>query len=66
MEGFRGLLHLPDEVMPHSLIPLGHPDETVVAEDRYQSQRVHLNGWDSTRQDEQAPWQASPVGKRRV
>jgi hypothetical protein len=56
----------PEDVAALSLIPLGFPDETAAAEDRYQSQRVHYDRWDTTRDDTPGPWQASPVGKRRV
>jgi nitroreductase len=41
IEGFRGLLNLPQQVMPHSLIPMGYPAEQPAHEDRYRPDRVH-------------------------
>jgi nitroreductase len=45
MEGFRRLLSLPHKVIPHALIVLGYPAESVAPEDRYRQDRVHHNGW---------------------
>jgi nitroreductase len=45
VEGFRGLLNLPQQVIPHSLIPMGYPAEQPAHEDRYRPDRVHLDGW---------------------
>ena len=45
IEGFRRLLNLPQQVIPHSLIPLGYPAETAAHEDRYRPDRVHHEGW---------------------
>lgn len=39
------LLGLPGHVIPLCLIPLGHPAEQVPQPDRYDSARVHYNGW---------------------
>ncbi|MFO7524156.1 MAG: nitroreductase family protein [Ignavibacteriaceae bacterium] len=36
---------LPDNVVPVSLITLGYPDETVIAEDRFNKEKVHYNRW---------------------
>jgi nitroreductase len=36
---------LPKNVIPVSLITLGYPDETVVAEDRFKKEKVHFNHW---------------------
>ena len=41
IEGFRGLLNLPQQVIPHSLIPMGYPAEQPAHEDRYRPDRVH-------------------------
>lgn len=49
MDGFRRLLDLPDAVMAHSLIVAGYPGEQPPPQDRYRADRVHRNGWDSTR-----------------
>jgi nitroreductase len=45
VEGFRRLLSLPKNVTPHSLVPLGYPAEQPPQEERYQTDRVHHNGW---------------------
>ena len=46
MEGLSRLLKIPDHVIPISLISIGLPDEEKNAEDRFNSDRVHRNGWD--------------------
>ena len=43
--GMRKLLGIPDNVIPFSLIALGHPAEQKGREDRYQASRVRRNGW---------------------
>lgn len=45
MEGYRQLLHLPEHLLPHSLIPLGYPAEYPGVESRYRDDRVHYNQW---------------------
>jgi len=45
IEGFRNLLNLPQQVIPHSLIPMGYPAEEPADEDRFRPDRVHLDGW---------------------
>jgi nitroreductase len=45
MEGLRKLLHLPKNVMAHSLVLLGYPGEQVPPIDRYQADRVRRNQW---------------------
>jgi nitroreductase len=45
MEGFRRLLRLPENVMPHSLVVVGYPAEQPPSEDRYRPERVHRNAW---------------------
>ncbi len=39
------LLHLPENVVPFSLIPLGFPGEVRQAPDRFDGSRVHDNKW---------------------
>jgi len=43
--GFRRLLGLPKNVIPHSLIPLGYPAEQPPQEERYRADRVCYDGW---------------------
>ena len=45
VEGFRRMLQLPENVVPHSLVPLGYPAEQPEAADRYRADRIHRNGW---------------------
>jgi nitroreductase len=45
MDGFRRQLNLPENIMPHSLIPLGFPAERLNGENRYRAERVHHNAW---------------------
>lgn len=45
MEGLRRLIGLPENVMAHSLVVLGHPADQVSREDRYSPDRVRRNRW---------------------
>lgn len=45
MDGYRRLLQLPANVMPHALIVVGYPAESPPPQDRYREDRVHHNGW---------------------
>ena len=45
MKGLRDLCSLPDDVIPFSLIVIGHPVEPSPTEDRYDAARVHDNTW---------------------
>ena len=45
MEGFRRLLDLPENVLAHTLVPLGYPAQSLPREDRYKQDRVHLERW---------------------
>lgn len=45
MEGLRQLVGLPKNVMAHSLVVLGFPDEEVMPADRYRAERVRKNRW---------------------
>jgi nitroreductase len=36
---------LPENVIPISLITLGYPDEKVVAEERFNEEKIHFNKW---------------------
>ncbi len=43
--GLRRLLGLPDNVIPLSIIALGHPGETKPPANRFNAERVHKNKW---------------------
>jgi len=45
VEGFRRMLQLPENVVPHSLVPLGYPAEQPEAADRYRPDRIQRNRW---------------------
>lgn len=45
IDGMRRLLHLPDGIVPHSLIPIGYAQEQKTHPDRFQETRIHRNGW---------------------
>ena len=45
MDGLRKLLGLPQNVIAHSLVVIGHPAEQARAENRYRAERVHRNRW---------------------
>ena len=43
--GLRRLLGLPDNIIPLSIIALGHPGETKPPANRFNAERVHRNKW---------------------
>lgn len=45
VENFKRLFHLPEQVVPFSLIPLGFPAEIKQAPERFDNSRVHDNRW---------------------
>jgi nitroreductase len=45
MEGLRRLVELPENVIPHSLVVLGHPAENPSPQDHFHPDRVHRNRW---------------------
>ena len=45
MASLKRLLGLPDNVLAHSLVVLGHPGEQVPAVDRYLPERMRRNHW---------------------
>ena len=45
MRGLSRLMHLPDHIIPISLISIGYPAEEKIAEDRFRQERIHFNGW---------------------
>jgi len=46
MEGLRKLLHLPEHIIPLSLVPIGFPAERKPPSERFQKSRIHYNGWE--------------------
>ncbi len=41
----RGILGIPEDVIPFALVAIGRPDEQSTIEDRRDDSRVHWNGW---------------------
>ena len=45
MEGFSSLFNLPENILPHTLIPLGYPAQKLPQEDRFKEDRIHYDCW---------------------
>jgi len=45
VSGMRKLLHLPEHVIPLSLVPIGFPAEQPGRADRFNAERVHSDTW---------------------
>ncbi len=45
VDGLSKLLHLPSNIVPLSLVPVGHPDEEKVPANRFDSSRLHQEKW---------------------
>jgi nitroreductase len=45
VENFRRLLGIPETVIPHSFIPLGHPAKAAGRVERFQPLRIHREVW---------------------
>jgi len=45
MDGFRKLLKLPENILPHSLVVFGYPAEQPPPRERFRPERIHRNGW---------------------
>lgn len=45
IRGLRELLHIPDMVVPFSLVPLGYPAEEKPRAERFNPQRIHRSKW---------------------
>ncbi|MHA2358597.1 MAG: nitroreductase family protein [Candidatus Heimdallarchaeaceae archaeon] len=45
VKDFQDLLEMPRDVIPISLIPIGHPAEKKEPSDRYHEEKIHHNYW---------------------
>jgi nitroreductase len=45
MEGFRNLFHLPEEIIPLALVPIGFPEITPERVNRFNRTRIHYDQW---------------------
>ena len=45
IDGFRQFFHIPEHIIPFSIIAIGYPDEYKEPADRYDETRVHYQKW---------------------
>lgn len=45
MDAVRGLITLPEHVLPVALVPVGHPGEFIPPAHRFDESRIHRNRW---------------------
>jgi nitroreductase len=45
VDGFKKLLHIPENVIPFALIPIGYPAQESRGENRFKEERIHYNTW---------------------
>jgi nitroreductase len=45
MDGYTDLLNLPEYILPHTLVVIGYPTQQPPPQDRFNSERIHHNGW---------------------
>jgi nitroreductase len=45
MEPLSKLFNLPQNIIPISLIVLGYPNESILPQERFKKDRIHLNRW---------------------
>ena len=45
VEAYRELVQAPQHAIPLALIVIGHPDQNLQAQDRFDTSRVHKNTW---------------------
>ena len=45
IEGFRKMFSLPEQIMPLALIVVGHTGKSAEPKSRYDSDKIHHNGW---------------------
>ena len=45
MQAVKEAVGLPDDVLPLNVIPIGYPDGEQKVKDKYDTSKVHFNGW---------------------
>lgn len=45
MDGYTQLLDLPEHIIPHTLVVVGYPAEVPEAQERFNAECIHRNGW---------------------
>ncbi len=51
VEACRRLLDIPDDIIPFSLIVIGHPAERLEPVDKYNESRVHYDNWENSNEE---------------
>jgi nitroreductase len=45
VEGIKKIFNLPEKVIPFAVLPVGYPDETRPANNKFNESRIHVNNW---------------------
>lgn len=45
MDAYTTIFDLPEHVIPHTLVVIGHPAQKPPHQDRFNPERIHYNGW---------------------
>ena len=45
VDALRGILNLPEQIIPLCIIPVGHPAEQPAVKDKYNEDNIHYNKW---------------------
>jgi hypothetical protein len=45
MDVARNALHIPQDIIPLNVIPIGHPTGTDKPKDKYKSENIHWEKW---------------------
>lgn len=45
VDAFRQLFRLPENIVPHTFIPIGYPAQESRRANRFKQERIHHNGW---------------------
>ena len=45
IDGVRKIFNLPERIIPFAVLPVGYPDETKPANDKFDESKIHLDKW---------------------
>ena len=45
VEAVKNLFELPENIVPLNVIPMGYPETNEDAKEKYDSKKIHINGW---------------------
>lgn len=51
----KDLLHLPENIVPLNVVPIGYPDEQPAVKDKWKPTNIHYDTWDNTAQTATVP-----------